>query len=273
VQVVTLGAIPATFAINLIPTTWSAGTPSQSQIVSAKGVDGHGDLIPAGQTPPVKYVDSSGNPIAITLSDPDTTLHGTCLGTSGPSSCTTGAATSGSFTGPDDPVSFNYDGLAENPVTLTASAPGATSNTASFQPILSAPVFNSSQATPAGVALTSSSEIDLFAPSGIGSTGSESFTELGWTGTPYNHALTFANTGACTSAAGLATAMSQIASISVGANSTTNGTPFTATVAGSPTAGSCPSTISDGLASNTGSATLTVTYTTSSVNTNSKRRR
>lgn len=275
-QSVTLGAIPATFAINLVPTTWSAGTPSQSHNVSAQGVDGHGDLIPAGQTPAVKYVDSSGNPITITLSDPDITPHGTCLGTSGPSTCTTGAATSGSFTGPDDLASFNYDGLAENPVTLTASATGATSATASFQPILSAPSFNGTQATPSGVALTGSAEIDLFAPSGIGSTGSESFTEAGWTGAPYSHALTFANTpGTCTSGTGLATSMSQIATISAGANNTTNGTPFTATIVGSPTSGSCPSTISDGLTSNTthASATVTVTYTTSSVSASSKLRK
>jgi hypothetical protein len=273
VQSITLGAIPATLTIATLP-TWNAGTQSQTQAVTVTAKDGHGDTIPTGQTTPVKYADASGNPITISISDPDTTQHGTCVTAAGPSACVTGAATSVSYTGPDDSKAFNYDGLAENPVTLTASATGATNGTAPFQPNLNAPAFNSSQATPAGVALTGSPEIDMFAPTGIGSTGSESFTESGWTGTPYNHALTFANTGAC-AVTGLATSMSQIASISVGPNSTTNGTPFTATVVGSPTAGSCPSTISDGLTSNLtdGSVALTVTYTTSSVNTNSRRRR
>ena len=94
----------------------------------------------------------------------------------------------------------------------------------------------------------------------------------------YNHALTFANTGACTTGTGItAASMADIATISVGTNSTTNGTPITATTnttGGAPKPGSCPSTISDGLSSNTtdGSATLTVTYTTSSITGSSKHR-
>jgi hypothetical protein len=272
-QNITLLAIPKTLTISALPTTWNAGTQTQQIALMVAAKDGHGDSIPTGLASTPKYGDALGNPISITVSDPDTTLHGTCI--NGASTCTTGVATSGLFIGPDDQRIFYYDGLAENPVTLTATATGAASATASFQPILSPPVFNSSQATPSGVALTASPEIDLFAPSGIGSTGSESFTELGWTGAPYNQALTFANTGACTVGAGLATSMTQIATIAAGANSTTTGTPFTATVAGGPVAGSCPSKISDGLTSNTtdGSATLTVTYTTSTVHSSSKNRR
>jgi hypothetical protein len=272
-QSVTLGAIPKTLTISA--PTWTAGTQSQTQSLTVTAKDGHNDTIPTAQAPNVFYVDALGAPINITVSDPDTTLHGSCVTAAGPSACTSGAATSVTFSGPDTTRAFNYDGLAENPVTLTASASGATSGTVQFQPVLNAPVFNSSQATPSGVALSSSAEIDLFALTGIGSTGSESFTESGWTNTPYNHALTFANTGACTTGAGItATAMTDIATITVGANSTLNGTPFTATVVASPKTGSCPSKISDGLSLNAtdGSATLTVTYTTSVITGSSKNR-
>ncbi|HEY0393581.1 MAG TPA: hypothetical protein VGD01_03715 [Candidatus Elarobacter sp.] len=283
-QSITLGAIPAggTLSVAALPTTWHAGTAGQNANLSISAVDAHGDTIPAGQTPNVLFVDAAGNAVSVTVTDPDTSLHGTCVATS-TSSCTSGASTSVTFSGPDVTQKFNYDGLAENPVTLTAAITGATSGTAAFQPILNAPVFNSSKATPAGVALSSSPEIDLFATTLVGSTGTESFTESGWTNAPYNNALTFANTGACTSGAGIsATSMSDIAVISVGSNSTTDGTPITATTkttGGAPKAGSCPSTISDGLGTTTGgsnttgsSITLTVTYTTLSVTGQSKRR-
>jgi hypothetical protein len=272
---VTLGAIPATLSISNVPTgagAFPAGTQSQTTAISVVAADGHGDTIPTSQSPAVFYVDSTGTALNITVTDPDTNAHGSCVVNTGTSTCTGAAPTSVTFSGPDVTRMLAYDGLAENPVTLTASASGATNGTASFQPKLNAPAFNSSQATPAGVALTASAEIDLFATSGVGSTGTESFTESGWTNTPYNHALLVTGTPACTPAA---PALSGIATVTVGANSTTNGTPFTATAVGSPTAGSCPVTVGDGLSSNTtdGSATLTVTYTTSSVSASSKRRR
>ena len=267
-QSLTLGAIPKTLSISGVPTgggAMTAGTQSQTETISVVALDGAGVTIPTGHTPNVVYVDATGAALNITVSDPDTIQHGSCLINTGTSTCTTGV-TSVTFSGPDVTRVLAYDGIAGNPVTLIASASGATNGFATFQPILNAPVFNGSQATPAGVALSGSPEIDLFAATGTGSTGSESFTESGWTNAPYNHELTFANTGACTSGAGLATAMSQIATISVGADNA-NGTPITATVAGSPKAGSCPSTISDGFSSNTtdGSATLTVTFTATSI--------
>jgi hypothetical protein len=277
-QNVILGAIPATLTVSGVPAALNAGTQTQTATVSVVAKDAHGDTIPTGRTPNVFYVNAAGAPINVTLSDPDTAQHGSCVINTGTSTCTTGAGTSVTFPGPDTTKVFAYDGVAELPVTLTASASGATNGTAPFQPNLNAPVFNGSQATPSGVALSGSAEIDLFATSGVGSTGSESFTELGWTGSPYNHALTFANTGACTSGAGItAASMADIATISVGTNSTTQGTPITATInttAGAPKPGSCPSTISDGLSGNTtdGSATLTVTYTNLSITGQSKRR-
>ena len=278
-QSVTLGGIPASLAISNVPTgaaAFSAGHQAspQTTAISVIATDAHGDTIPTSQSPSVFYVDATGAPLTITVSDPDTHLHGSCVVATGSSTCVTGAATSVTITSPDDTRILSYDGLAENPVTLTASATGVTSGTAGFQPKLSAPVFNSSQATPAGVALTASPEIDLFAPSGVGSTGTEAFTEVGWTETPYNNALTVGAGGACT---GNAAALSDIASVSAGGNSTSTGTPITATVAsgaGLPKTGSCPATVSDGLTLNSteASATLTVTYTSTGITAQSKHR-
>jgi hypothetical protein len=271
-ETLTLGGIPASLALSGVP-SWTAGTQSQTTTLSVIAYDGDSNQITSGTTP---YVDATGAAVTITVSDPDTNAHGTCLVTSGTSTCTGGAATSETLTTASGSTVFDYDGLAENPITLTASASnGATSATAQFQPTLNAPVFNGSVATPSGVALSGSAEIDLFATSGIGSTGTESFTESGWTNSVYNHALT-QTAGSCLSGTGyVATTLAGIATMSVGTNDTTNGTPFTATIASSPSAGSCADTISDGLSSNLtdGSATLTVTYTTTGVGVSSKHRR
>jgi hypothetical protein len=274
-QSVTLGAIPHALTISAL-TAKNAGTQTQTQTISVAATDAAGVTIPTGKTPAVSYVDATGAPLNVTVSDPDANAHGTCVIATGNSPCTSGGATSVTLAGPDSPAILAYDGLAENPVTLTASASTVpTSATTAFQPNLNAPLFNGAAATPSGVALSGSPEIDLFATSGTGSTGSESFTESGWTNSPYGHALT-ATTGTCTSLVPLATLLSQFATVSAGTNSTANGTPITATENGaSPIAGSCPVKISDGLSPNTtdGSATLTVTYTTATVNGNSKRRR
>ncbi len=274
-ETVTLGAIPATLtAISNAPTNvFNAGTQAQTDFVSVIANDAAGNTIPTSQSPAVTYVDATGAPVSITIADPDANAYGTCVESGGGTTpCTSGAGTSVTLAGPDSGATVRYDGLAENPVTLTASAPGVTSITASIQPNLNAPVFNGTVATPSGVALPGSAEIDLFNTSGIGSTGTESFTESGWTNSPYGQALLVTATPSCTSAGPL----SSFAAVSAGSNSTTNGTPFTATESGAtPTAGACPVTVGDGLSTNStdGSATLTVTYTTSSIGASSKHRR
>ncbi|HZO92291.1 MAG TPA: hypothetical protein VFB22_00860 [Candidatus Baltobacteraceae bacterium] len=276
-ETVTLGAIPASLQISTLPTTWDAGTQSQTTTLTVAAADASGLTIPTGASPNVFYVDGNGNAASVTVTDPDTNAHGTCVASSGTSTCTGGASTLVTFTGPDGSAVFDYDGLAENPVTLTASNGTATSGTASFQPSLNAPAFNAGAPgdLPNGVALTSGPEIDLFATTGTGSTGTEYFTESGWTNSPYNHALTQA-AGTCLSGTGyVATALSQFATMSVGTNDTSNGTPITATaLASSPVAGSCADTVSDGLTSNStdGSIALTVTYTTSSIGASAKHR-
>jgi hypothetical protein len=263
---ITLGGIPKTLALSNVPTNFfNAGTTHQTDFVSVIAYDADGSMIPTSQSPAVKYADATGAPLSITISDPDTNAYGTCVETPpANTTCSGGAATSAGMPGPDIGVTVRYDGLAENPVVITASAPGATNDTATITPNLNAPQFNSSQATPSGVALTTSAEIDLFATSGLGSTGSESFTESGWTNAPYNHALTV-DAGTCPA----------FETIGAGTNSTTNGTPITATVTGTPTANSCTATVSDGLTSNTTGTTtgLTVTYTTMSTTVDGKGRR
>ncbi len=267
VETLTLGAIPATLTLSNVPTNvFNAGSQNQTDFVSVIATDGAGQTIPTGQSPAVTYVDATGAPLVVKISDPDTNVYGTCIEPApGSTACTTGSPTFVTLNGPDAGATVRYDGLAENPVTITASASTATSNSASIQPNLNAPAFNSAQATPSGVALSGSAEIDLFAPSGIGSTGSESFTESGWTNSPYGHALNVSVPAGCAS----------IATASAGTNDTTAGTPITATVVAGPVAGSCTMTVADGLTGNStdGSASLLVTYTTSSVNANAKHRR
>ena len=270
---ITLGAIPATLTVGT-PATKNAGTQGQTQTLTVTAQDAAGVTIPTGSS--IAYVDATGAAASVTVSDPDTASHGSCVRTGGSASaCTSGVATSASLSGPDAVANLDYDGLAEAPVTITASATGATSGSATFQPTLSAPAFNASHGTPAGVAQSGAAEIDLFAPSGVGSTGTQYFTEAGWTGSPYGHALTVAAGGSCSSGTGLATALSQIATMSAGTNDTTLGTPIVATVVASPTAGSCPAKVSDGLTGNStdGSASLTVTYTSSSLSGSAKIRK
>ncbi|HEY0615254.1 MAG TPA: hypothetical protein VGC96_11455 [Candidatus Elarobacter sp.] len=277
---IVLGAVPATLTISNVPSgagSLPAGTTGQTTAISVIAKDGHGDTIPTSQSPAVVYVNASGAALNVTVTDPDTKLHASCVIDTGTSTCTSAAATSVTFPGPDQTRLLAYDGLAENPVTLTATASGATDGTATFEPVLQTPVFNSSKATPTGVALSSSPEIDLFAPSGggTGSTGSESFTESGWTNSTYNNALTvYYAGGTCTAGAGLASAITQIADVTAGSNSTLNGTPITAAAVASPTVGTCTTAITDGLASNSTekSILLTVTYTTSSFTGSSKHR-
>ncbi len=264
-ETIVLGAIPITLSLSNVPKgVFTAGTAAQSDFVSVIADDADGNVIPTSQSPAVQYADATGAPLVVTVSDPDTNPHGSCFVTSGTSTCTSGAATSVTLSGPDAGASLAYDGLAENPVTLTASAPGATSGTDTTYPTLNAPVFNSSQATPSGVALTASAEIDLFNTSGTGSTGSESFTESGWTNSPYGQALTVVSSSAC----------STFATVTAGTNDTTNGTPFTATNVAGPVAGTCAATVGDGLSANStdGTATLTVTYTTSTIGASAKHR-
>jgi hypothetical protein len=165
-----------------------------------------------------------------------------------------------------DTATLTYNGLAEDPVTLTSSASGVTgpnSGAATFTPTLHAITHttggnSASAGSPVG--------IDLFTndnASTVGYSGTEGYHEDGYTDSPYNKVLT---TIAGTSCAAFAT---------IGAANASNDTVFTATAIASPVAGTCTRVVSDGLAAanhGTGGPQFVVTYTTSSVNASSKHR-
>lgn len=155
-----------------------------------------------------------------------------------------------------DVVKLHYAGLAENVKTFTIAATGATTNTAStFQPTLQA------------ISPASGTQIDLYVDSttgGTGSTGSQTFTEAGFTGATYQQSFSFT----FTMTSGFSTPCTQIATISQGTGA--NVGVFTATAptaATPPAAGKCDLVINDNLTQggHTSTATTVVTYTTSSV--------
>lgn len=221
----TLKGIPSTFSITSVP-SGTAGTAFGS---------------PATLTVTVK--DASGNTItgtyntAVGLADSDVSslTQGTALTVNAGS-----ATTSATINASSDVVKLNYGGLAIAPATLTASASGATNATATFTPTLQSIVYT-------GPLTGGNDEIDLFATSGAGSTGTFTLTEVGWTNAPYSKAWTYTTPG-CSSIATLSPA------------SGVAGTSFTVTAVGSPVAGSCGTTFQDGAAQ---TSIVELTYTTS----------
>ena len=217
---ITLDGVPASFSITGVP-SGAAGTAFSPQSVAVSVKDADGNTI----------MGTYEN--AVNLSDSDAS-GATTLATSGSDSPPTGTLLSS-----NDSVTLSYTGLAIVPATITASASGATSGNATFTPTLQ-PISYS------GPLVLGSPEIDLYAASGTGSTGSFSVSETGWTNAPYNRGVTATMGASCSS----------IASVSP-----SSGTSFTVSVVGSPTAGVCTLTLSDGAGQ---AKSVTVTYTTSS---------
>jgi hypothetical protein len=218
---VTLQGVPKTFTISGVP-SGTAGTAFGS---------------PTTFTLAVK--DADGNTItgtyanAVTVGDSDSSgAQGTQLTVNSGS-----ASTSVQTTQSSDVLKINYGGLAIAPATLTASATGATNGTATFTPTLSSIVYS-------GPLNGSTPEIDLYAPTGTGSSGAFTASEAGLTNAPYNKSLNAGTTGCG----------------SIGTVSPAGGTSFTFTAVGSPAAGSCSINVTDGLGQ---SKTVTGTYTTS----------
>jgi hypothetical protein len=144
-------------------------------------------------------------------------------------------------------LAMNYSGAVVNPVKITASAPGATSNSVTFAPPIPPIVYsgptNSSTGQP---------EIDLYAPSGTatpspGSTFTFSATEAGYTGASFNNSI--------------------LASVPSGCNAfatvtQTSPTSFTVTAIAAPSAGSCTVTLSGFGGPPAVTQTVTLTYST-----------
>ena len=201
----------------------------------------------------------NGTPITVTINETNA-LGATLVAAGG---ATQNSTTSVTLHKDTESVKLHYAGLAENVKTITAAATGATNQTANFQPTLQA------------ITPSSGTEIDLYVPGdvgGTGSSGSQTFTEAGFTGATYQQS--FSSTFTQTS--GYLTTCDHIATVSQGTGANVGVFSVTAaTVAATPTAGSCDLTINDGLtqAGHTSTATTKVTYTTSSVGASSKHRK
>jgi hypothetical protein len=257
---ITLFGVVASVAISGVPTPTAGTTPADTQL-TVQALDADGGVITGtygdDSTGSGDISTGSLNGTPVTVSINETNANGATLVAGG--SATQNTTTSVTLHSDADTVSLHYAGLAENQKTITGSATGATSGTATFQPTLQA------------IAPTSGTEIDLYVPGdvgGTGSSGSQTFTEAGFTGT---YAQSFTDT--FTETSGYSTACSSIATIS-------QGTPgvFTVTAVSAatpPVAGSCTLTVNDGLtqAGHTSTASTIVTYTTSSIGASSKKRR
>jgi Glycine rich protein len=203
---VTLNGVPGSFTIALPSAT--AGTPfapAASISVTAKDADGN------------TILGTYANPV--TLTDADT-------------SGATSIATSGSDNPPpnqllssSDSATMTYTGLAIAPVAITAKATGVSAS-ATFAPALQPITITTTDAQNPNFA-----GVDLYATNGVGSTGTFSASEVGWTNAPYNQSLTTTIASGCSSIATVAPA---------------SGTSFTATVVGVPSPGTCTVTLADG---------------------------
>ena len=270
---VTLMGIPFTIAI-ATPTNQNVDTPGQTQNLAVTVADHSGQTITGTYSQTVR------------VTDPDTATYGASVkgtslsGTHPGSGCTTSCVDLKADT---DTATLTYNGLAEDPVTLTSSAsgvPGGNAGTATFtpnlQPIGHTSGGNSSLAgTPVGIDLYT-----LDNTSTAGYSGTEGYHEAGFTDAPYNKMLTTINpasgNGDCSAFA------------SLGAANVSNDTVFTATATAN-VAGVCTRVVSDGLAApghginatarapqirvGPTKQTFVVTYTTSSFGQSSKKRR
>jgi len=247
---ITLLGIPFSVAISGVPANFSANTPAQSAGLTVAVAD-H-----AGQTITGTYA----NPVRVT--DPDAqTTNGTHLsGTHAGSGCTNSCV---DLQASSDTITLGYGGLAENPVTLTSSGTGiGSAGTATFTPLLQAIVFDNGTTS-----LLGGNGIDLFTTdsgSPVGFSGTEQYTELGFTNSPYLDSLAITGAAACSS----------FATLTTGANDPTHGTPFTATAIAAAVAGQCTITVTDNLTDQTHALpTFVVDYTTSSFSADGKPRR
>ncbi|MBV8489104.1 MAG: hypothetical protein JO199_01150 [Candidatus Eremiobacteraeota bacterium] len=180
-----------------------------------------GQAFPGLKTFPVQARNAAGAYIVgtyktpISITDPDKT---------GATSLTTGgvdAPPAGKLVSSSDEVLFSYNGLAIDPVAISATASGAKGATISFTPQL-APIV----VTPESV--------NLNGIAGAQASAALTASEVGWTNAPYNKKLNAsAASGGCATVATVTPA---------------SGTAFTVKAStSSPSTGSCALTISDGI--------------------------
>jgi len=166
--------------------------------------------------------DADGNTITGTYAHPIT------LTDSDVSGATTLSATTLSSSSDANALSLSYTGLDIVPASIEAQATGTTPATLTFSPSVQ-PV------------IASTTEIDLYATGGTGSTGTLTAAQFGWT-VPFGKSISASLDGCA-----------NIATISPA-----SGTSFTVTVAASPAAGTCTLTLTGGAGA---TAAVTLTYT------------
>ncbi len=261
-ETATLLGIPASISFATLPAAYAAGAKNGTLFgaigVAIQAKDAHGDVILGDYATP------------ITVSDPDTNGDGTQVNGSGcPGSYPTGnpavAPTSRILTASNSSSYFCYGGIAENRVTLTASA-GAITATQDFFPVLNAPAYTIGSGTPSSVVVGSSPpDVQLFATSGLGSTASVTYTEAGWTDAPYDQTLFAAGNGVCTVGGPFFIFATATPVYDV------TGTIVTIALISGPTPGACPVPISDHVNDNPHptSAVLNASYSTTGFGINS----
>jgi hypothetical protein len=228
-NIVALEGIPASLTISGVPSgAADAGFPPTAFNVTVKDADGN--------TITGTYAR------AVSLTDTDTT-GATTISTTG-----TDTPPAAKLLSSSDSAKLAYTGLAIATATLTASATGATGGIATFTPTLNPIVYTGPEngATP---------EIDLYATSGVGSSGTFTAQEAGWTDAPYLKSITQSEAAGCSS---------------IATTSPASGTSFTTSVAGSPSPGTCTLTLSDFTRGQTQSVTLTYTASNLGVETKKK---
>jgi hypothetical protein len=221
---ITLDGIPKTFTFGAV-TGGAAGTTS-TQTLSIAVLDADGNTITGTYANPV------------TLSDSDSS--GDLVNGSAVKVGAGAAATSVTLNSDTDAAAatLTYGGLAIVSPTLSLSAMGATTGTQPFSVTLNP------------ITVAPATEIDLYAATGTGSTGSFTAGEVGWSNAPYNKTFTL---GTATCSTGTAAATYSL--------STVNNLTWTDTTPASPAAGNCTVPIND-FAGSLHSGSVTLTFTT-----------
>jgi hypothetical protein len=218
---VTLLGIPASLSIP-IPRVPTPGIPSAS---------------PSNYS--LTVYDADGATITGTYADPIALAVTGTYGSLGGQFILNGGTPSSSITvtNSSDTIAITDGGLATD-LSVTASASSI------VYPVTRASGYPATTITYSGPTVSNNPELDLYAPTGTGSSATFSASEAGWTNAPYNQIFATTLTGCG----------------SIGTLSPTSGTSFTFSAIGNPVAGSCTIKLNDGAGQ---SKSITATYTTS----------
>jgi hypothetical protein len=192
----------------------------------------------------------------ITVTDGDTSGATTLTGGSG------GTTLSRTITSSTQGVKLNYTGLAITSATLTPGGTGVTGTPGTFT-VSGATIV----AVISPVSTVSASELDLYATSGTGSSGTVTASEAGWTNSPFNQTITFTIGTSGGNCAGGTVASFLLGAAGSNLNAKTVSANPAANSNAGPNAGSCTLTLTGG-----GGATfpVKVTYTTTGIGINGK---